>query len=105
MATTAPPRHDFSLLTDQDLYLYNEGSHYRIYDKLGAHRVTAKGEPGVAFSVWAPAANEVSVIGNFNDWKSRSHPREPRGSSGIVEGFLLGCGTGNSHCIQDTCSY
>ena len=94
MATTAPPRHDFSLLTDQDLYLYNEGSHYRIYEKLGAHLVNVNGERGVAFSVWAPAAREVSVMGNFNEWSHRTHPLQPRGSSGIWEGFIPGLGQG-----------
>ncbi len=105
MATTAPPRHDFSLLTDQDLYLYNEGSHYRIYDKLGAHLVTANGEPGVAFGVWAPAAREVTVAGNFNDWSHSSHPLQPRGSSGIWEGFIPGLGKGELYKFHVVSSY
>lgn len=105
MATTAPPRHDFSLLTDQDLYLYNEGSHYRIYDKLGAHLVTANGEPGVAFGVWAPAAREVTVAGNFNDWSHSSHPLQPRGNSGIWEGFIPGLAKGELYKFHVVSSY
>lgn len=97
MATIAPPRHDFSLLTDQDLYLFNEGSHYRIYDKLGAHLVNVNGERGTCFSVWAPAAREVSVMGGFNGWSPRSHPLHARGSSGIWEGFIPGVGRGTEY--------
>jgi 1,4-alpha-glucan branching enzyme len=78
------------LLTDQDLYLFNEGSHYRLHDKMGAHLVTQKGQAGVVFSVWAPNARSVSVVGSFNSWDPRSHRLEPRGSSGIWEGFIAG---------------
>ncbi len=90
MATTTPTRHDFSLLTENDLYLFNEGSHYRIYDKLGAHLVDTGGERGACFAIWAPAAREVHVMGDFNGWNKRSHPLFPRGSSGIWEAFLPG---------------
>jgi 1,4-alpha-glucan branching enzyme len=76
------------LLTDQDLYLFNEGSHYRLYDKMGAHLVTQKGQAGAEFSVWAPNARSVSVVGSFNSWNPKSNPLEPRGSSGIWEGFI-----------------
>ncbi|HVO81218.1 MAG TPA: 1,4-alpha-glucan branching protein GlgB [Terriglobales bacterium] len=92
--TLAPPRHDISLLTEQDLYLFNEGNHYRIYDKLGAHLTTAGDESGTSFSVWAPSAREVAVIGSFNHWNPHSHPLRARGSSGIWEGFVPGVGKG-----------
>ena len=92
--TAGAVRHDFSLLTDQDLFLFNEGSHYRIYDKLGAHCVEANGEPGVYFAVWAPAAREVYTVGNFNGW-NRTHLLAPRASSGIWEGFIPGLSKGN----------
>ncbi|MGH9880915.1 MAG: 1,4-alpha-glucan branching protein GlgB, partial [Pyrinomonadaceae bacterium] len=76
-----------SLLTSEDLYLFNEGRHYRAYDKLGAHLIEAGDERGTCFSVWAPNAREVSVIGNFNQWDERANRLEPRGNSGIWEGF------------------
>jgi 1,4-alpha-glucan branching enzyme len=87
-------RYDISLLTDQDLYLFNEGSNYRIHEKMGAHTIDAAGEVGTCFSVWAPNAREVSVIGSFNQWHPKMHRLRPRGSSGIWEGFIAGVGKG-----------
>jgi len=87
-------RYDVSLLTDNDLYLFNEGSHYRLYDKMGAHLIESKGVQGTIFSVWAPNARNVYVIGSFNGWDHSSHPLQPRGSSGIWEGFIPGAGKG-----------
>jgi 1,4-alpha-glucan branching enzyme len=78
------------LLTNQDLYLFNEGSHYRLYDKMGAHLVAQKGQAGAAFSVWAPNARSVSVVGSFNSWNPKSNRLEARASSGIWEGFIAG---------------
>ena len=75
-------------LTDHDVYLFNEGTHQRLYDKLGAHVITRDGARGVHFAVWAPSAREVSVIGEFNGWSRSSHPLEARGGSGIWEGFF-----------------
>ena len=92
--TMAPTRRDVSLLTADDLHLFNEGSHYRLYEKMGAHVVTSNGETGVSFSVWAPNAKHVSVIGDFNGWDPRSHPMEARESSGIWEGFIPGISKG-----------
>jgi 1,4-alpha-glucan branching enzyme len=77
-----------SLLTDHDLYLFNEGSHIRLYRHLGAHRHVVNGISGVNFAVWAPNAETVSVIGNFNGWDLNSHPMQPRGQSGIWETFI-----------------
>ncbi|HWJ46378.1 MAG TPA: hypothetical protein VNS62_01920, partial [Candidatus Udaeobacter sp.] len=68
------------LLTDHDLYLFNEGSHYRMYDKMGAHLVTHDGQSGAIFSVWAPNARSVSVVGSFNGWDPKTHKLGPRGS-------------------------
>jgi 1,4-alpha-glucan branching enzyme len=78
------------LLTNQDLYLFNEGSNYRLHEKMGAHLVTLKGESGAVFSVWAPNARSVSVVGSFNGWNPKSFYLNSRGSSGIWEGFIPG---------------
>src|ERR1035438_6586027 len=87
-------RYDVSLLTPEDSYLFNEGSHYRIYEKMGAHLVESNGTQGAVFSVWAPNAHHVSVIGSFNSWNPKSHRLAPRGSSGIWEGFIPGVAKG-----------
>ena len=86
----SPVHYDFSLLTAEDLFLFNEGSHYRVYDKLGAHLVESQGTAGAVFSLWAPNARRVNVIGSFNNWNPTSHQLQPRGSSGIWEGFIPG---------------
>src|SRR5437764_5180577 len=75
-------------LTPQDLYLFNEGSHLRLYDKLGAHPVTRDGKAGFHFAVWAPNAEYVSVIGDFNGWHPAANPLEPMGGSGVWGGFV-----------------
>ena len=77
-----------SLLGQQDLYLFNEGSHLRLFDHLGAHKRVVAGVVGCNFAVWAPGANYVSVVGDFNYWDRGSHPLSPRESSGIWEGFI-----------------
>jgi 1,4-alpha-glucan branching enzyme len=84
----------FSLLTKDDLYLFNEGSHIRLYDKLGAHPATVAGEKGVYFAVWAPNAEQVYVSGDFNGWQKRGAKLQPCGSSGIWEGFIPGIDKG-----------
>ena len=81
----------YSLFTDHDIYLFKEGNHYKLYEKFGAHSVEVDGVEGVYFSVWAPYAKEVSVIGNFNEWHSETHKLLPRwDESGIWEGFIAG---------------
>src|SRR6185437_2811467 len=92
--TLASVRHDASLLSQEDLYLFNEGRNYRAYNQLGARLATVGGESGANFSVWAPNAEKVSVVGSFNDWNNNTHPLEPRGSSGIWEGFIPSVGKG-----------
>ncbi|MCF6147944.1 MAG: 1,4-alpha-glucan branching protein GlgB [Candidatus Kuenenia sp.] len=78
-----------SLLTDHDVYLFKEGSHFQLYEKLGSHIVTFNNEKGVYFAVWAPNAEKVSVIGNFNNWNKDSHYLRAReDQSGIWEGFI-----------------
>jgi 1,4-alpha-glucan branching enzyme len=77
-----------AILTDFDLHLFGEGTHYRNFERLGAHIVERDGIRGVAFAVWAPSAQRVSVIGNFNHWDGRRHPMRNLGSSGIWELFI-----------------
>jgi 1,4-alpha-glucan branching enzyme len=84
-----------TLLTEEDLYLFNEGSHFRLYDKLGAHIFRDGTATGTYFAVWAPNANHVSVIGDFNGWEKGRHTLSPRGQSGIWEGFLPAAGKGS----------
>jgi len=83
-----------SLLTADDLYLFNEGSHYRLYDKLGSHLLKVGGVEGCYFAVWAPNAQSVSVVGDWNGWNRESHPLHPKGESGIWEGFIPKVGQG-----------
>jgi 1,4-alpha-glucan branching enzyme len=80
------PEQTSSLLTEEDLYLWNEGTHYRLYEKLGAHPT----DEGTHFAVWAPSADEVSVVGDWNGWNPASDPLQARGVSGIWEGFIPG---------------
>jgi len=81
----------FSLFTDLDVYLFKEGRHYKLYEKFGAHSVKKDEVQGVYFSVWAPNAKEVSVIGDFNNWNAKDHILFPRwDGSGIWEGFISG---------------
>ena len=75
-------------LTDEDVFLFNEGTQFQLYDKLGAHIGSLSGQAGTHFAVWAPEAEQVSVIGTFNDWRNGTHRLQARGSSGIWEGFI-----------------
>ncbi|PZN30421.1 MAG: 1,4-alpha-glucan branching enzyme [Proteobacteria bacterium] len=87
-----------SLLTDHDIYLFRQGTHFRLYDKLGAHPMQCGGEDGTWFAVWAPNAHAVGVIGEFNDWSPGRHWLEPRAdSSGIWEGFVPGARVGMAY--------
>src|SRR5262245_5859509 len=83
-----------SLLSDFDLHLLAEGKHYRSYERLGAHVVERDSVAGTAFAVWAPGAESVAVIGNFNGWDPRAHPLRARGHSGIWETFVPSVGSG-----------
>jgi 1,4-alpha-glucan branching enzyme len=84
-----------SLLTEHDIYLFRQGTHTRLYEKLGAHPGALNAVDGTHFAVWAPNAESVSVIGSFNDWRSGSHPLQVRADgSGIWEGFIPGVGRG-----------
>lgn len=84
-------------LTSDDLYLFNEGTHSRLYRKLGAHPAEPGTTRGIEFAVWAPNARSISVIGDFNDWDPARHPLRPRGASGIWEGVVPEAETGQRY--------
>ena len=86
--------HDFTLVTQEDLYLFNEGNHFRLYNRMGSHIHTHDDVTGTHFAVWAPNAERVSVIGNFNSWDPAVHPLHCRGDSGIWDGFIPGVDQG-----------
>ena len=87
-------------LSEQDLYLFNEGNEHRIYEKLGAHIRDLGGVTGVSFAVWAPSAARVSVVGNFNRWDGRYHPMRPLGASGVWELFIPGLDEGELYKFE-----
>ncbi|HEV7350598.1 1,4-alpha-glucan branching protein GlgB [Telluribacter sp.] len=83
------PVEPLSRFTDLDIHLFREGKHFKLYDKFGAHVMENNGVVGTYFAVWAPNANQVSVIGNFNGWNRGSHELTSRwDSSGIWEGWI-----------------
>jgi len=103
-------------LSDFDLHLFIEGSHLRSWEKLGAHVDSFDGEEGVRFAVWAPNAEKVSVVGEFNSWDSNVSPLSNRGDSGVWEGFVPGAAKGslykyavkskhNGYCAQKADPY
>ncbi len=82
-----------SLLTDWDIHLFNEGTHHKLWEKLGNHAVPG----GVMFGVWAPNADSVSVVGDFNDWNNYANPLQARAGSGLWEGFVPDLGRGATY--------
>jgi len=82
------------VLTDDDLYLFNQGSHYLIYEKMGAHPLVHQGISGILFAVWAPSATRASIVGDFNQWDGRRHQMRSRGGSGVWELFIPHLETG-----------
>jgi 1,4-alpha-glucan branching enzyme len=93
--TQSEVRSDITLLSDDDLYWFNEGTHTDLYNKLGSHLVVKDGVAGTYFAVWAPNAAQVYVIGDFNGWHGESHPLQVRGGSGIWQGFIPGVKKGD----------
>ena len=81
---------EVTLLSDDDLYLFNEGSHYRLHEKLGSHLLKVGEVDGCYFAVWAPNAESVSVTGDWNQWSREADPLRAKGESGIWEGFVAG---------------
>jgi len=86
-----------SLLTDHDLYLFNEGTHTRLYLHMGAHPGEVNGVQGAHFAVWAPDAQKVYVMGDFNDWRKTGIEMHPRGQSGVWEAFVPGVKPGDAY--------
>ncbi|HEV8714733.1 MAG TPA: 1,4-alpha-glucan branching protein GlgB [Candidatus Binatia bacterium] len=89
-----PEPAEITLLGEQDLFFFNEGTHFRLDEKLGAHVFTVDRAEGTYFAVWAPDAERVSVMGEFNGWDQTSHPLYSKGQSGIWERFFPGIGKG-----------
>ncbi|NND79222.1 MAG: 1,4-alpha-glucan branching protein GlgB [Maribacter sp.] len=84
-----------SLFSDFDINLFKSGKHFKLYEKLGSHTIEVNGEKGTYFAVWAPTANAVSVVGDFNEWQSHEHQLNVRwDESGIWEGFIPNIGKG-----------
>ena len=85
-----------------DQYLFGQGTHYEIYKKLGAHKVTIKGKEGVYFAVWAPNARRVAVVGDFNDWDFEADYMERHDPIGIYTCFVPGAKEGDLYkfCIE-----
>jgi 1,4-alpha-glucan branching enzyme len=84
-------------ISEFDLHLFGEGKHWHIYRVLGAHKHQADGIPGVRFAIWAPSAERVSVVGDFNSWDGRCHPMRVLGGSGVWEIFIPGLGIGQPY--------
>jgi 1,4-alpha-glucan branching enzyme len=82
------------VITEYDVYLFSQGKHTRIYDKLGAHLTRIGEADGVHFGIWAPNADRVSVVGDFNSWDGRVHPMRRLGPTGIWEIFIPGMAEG-----------
>ena len=93
------------LLTDLDLHLFNEGNHYKIYERLGAHQRTVNGITGINFAVWAPNAEAISVVGDFNDWDGRRNQMRKRIPSGIWELFIPDVKVGEIYKFRVTDCY
>jgi 1,4-alpha-glucan branching enzyme len=83
-----------AVLGEQDLYLFGEGKHLRLYEKLGAHPMELEGVAGTSFAVWAPNARRVSVIGDFNFWDGRRHAMRKHPAAGVWEIFVPGVDQG-----------
>jgi len=87
-------------LTDQEMYLFNEGRLLEAWRTFGAQPMQMQGVDGVRFAVWAPNAERVSVVGNFNNWDGRIHPMRARGGSGIWELFIPGLVPGDLYRLE-----
>ena len=82
-------------ITEVDRYLFNNGRHYEIFEKMGAQPTKYKGKSGMYFAVWAPHAEQIGVVGDFNSWNPEANPMQPLADSGIWEAFVPGIATGD----------
>ncbi|MGD9347824.1 MAG: 1,4-alpha-glucan branching enzyme, partial [Candidatus Aminicenantes bacterium] len=106
MSKTNQIIHGPSLFTDYDIHLFKEGNSFRLYEKLGAHRMTVDDKRGFYFAVWSPNAKNVSVVGDFNGWNPRTHPLAIRwDGSGIWEGFIPGIEKGDLYKFHIVSKY
>ena len=98
---------DTRFITEFDQYLFGQGTHYDLYNKLGAHPMTVDGEEGVYFAVWAPNAEAVSLVGNFNEWDENATPMESLEPLGIYEIFLPEMKIGDiyKYCVTTKAGY
>jgi 1,4-alpha-glucan branching enzyme len=97
---TRDPYSFLPTLGESDLFLFGKGDERRIYEKLGAQLRTIDGVPGTSFAVWAPNAQRVSVVGDFNKWDGRCHPMRTLGASGVWEIFIPGTGEGTLYKFE-----
>lgn len=95
--TTMTPYTFSPQVGEMDLYLFGQGKHHHLWRMLGSHVMTIDEVTGVQFSVWAPGAQRVSVVGDFNRWNGLTHPMRVRGSSGVWELFIPGLGAGTAY--------
>jgi 1,4-alpha-glucan branching enzyme len=94
-----------TIFGDQDIYLFNEGTHTRLYEKLGARPGDVAGQRGAHFAVWAPNAESVSVIADFNGWTGEGGRLAPQGSSGVWYGFVAGARQGDKYKFRIASRY
>src|SRR5688572_31136401 len=95
--TRAETRGQSAVLTAQDVYLFAEGTNVRLFERFGAHLTSQEGIAGAHFAVWAPNAERVSVIGDFNRWDKSAAPLQALGQSGIWQGFVEGVSKGSRY--------
>ncbi|GGB24642.1 1,4-alpha-glucan branching enzyme GlgB [Sphingomonas metalli] len=98
--TVTDPYSFSPVLGEMDEYLFGEGTHHRLWERMGAHQITHQDIPGTHFAVWAPNARRVSVVGNFNGWDGRRHVMRRRGSVGVWEIFLPDLPAGEAYKFE-----
>jgi 1,4-alpha-glucan branching enzyme len=104
--TGQPERPEVPTLTEHDIYLFKEGRHVRLHDKMGCQLTVRNGVAGASFAIWAPNARSIAVMGEFNGWDPRAHPLAARqDGSGVWEGFIPGVARGQSYKYRVVSNY